>query len=97
LLEAQKHLLEGGMLTDVLKTARYFPPFVHQLVSVGEESGQLPKTLFEVARFYSRESLRDIKVLTSLLEPMFILGLSVIVGLIVAGVMLPIFDMNWIH
>ena len=97
LKQAQRHLLEGGMLTDVLKEARYFPPLVHQLIAVGEESGQLPRTLSEVARFYTRESLRGVKMLTSLLEPLFILGLSVIVGLIVAGIMLPIFDMGWVH
>ena len=96
LKDAQKRILAGEMLAAVVRDAGHFPPFVSQMISVGEESGQLAGTLEEISRFYSRESLRGVKMLTSLIEPAFILILSLIVGLVVAGIMLPIFDMNWV-
>ena len=96
LKEAQNRILSGERMTAVLRDSPHFPPFVVQMISVGEESGRLVESLREVARFYSRESLHGIKILTSLLEPAFILVLSMVVGFVVAGMMLPIFDMSWV-
>jgi len=97
LADAQKRIMGGEMLTTVLGDAKNFPPFVSHMVAVGEESGRVGESMEEVARFYTRESSRAIKVLTSLIEPIFILVLSIIVGVMVAGIMLPIFNMNWME
>lgn len=96
LKDAQNRILAGDMMTDVIRRSPNFPPFVGHMISVGEESGQLASSLKEIERFYSRESLRGIKTLTSLIEPLFILFLSLVVGFVISGIMLPIFDMNWI-
>ncbi len=96
LAQAQTRLLKGDTLTAIMKDTKVFPPFVCQMISVGEESGRLSESLKEVSRFYARESLRGIKTITSLLEPLMILGLSLVVGFVVAGIMLPIFDMSWV-
>ena len=97
LQNAQRRMLGGEMLTLILKESKHFPSFVTQMVSTGEESGRLAESLGEVARFYSRESLRGVKMMTSLIEPIFILALSLVVGFVVAGMMLPIFDMQWLN
>lgn len=94
---AQKRVLGGEMLAVILRESKHFPPFVAQMVSVGEDSGRLAESLRETSRFYMRESLHGIKVMTSLIEPIFILLLSVVVGFVVAAMMLPIFDMKWIQ
>ncbi len=96
LKDAQNRILAGEMMTAVLRESPHFPPFVSQMIHVGEESGQLVQTLREVARFYTRENIRGIKMLTSLIEPAIILVLSLVVGFVVAAIMLPIFEMNWI-
>ncbi|MBI4432256.1 MAG: type II secretion system F family protein [Candidatus Omnitrophica bacterium] len=94
---AQNRLLGGEMLAVIVRQSPHFPPFVSQMIAVGEESGRLVESLREVDRFYSRESLRGIKILTSLIEPAFILLLSLVIGFVVAGILLPIFDMKWIQ
>lgn len=96
LKDAQSRIMGGEMLAHILEGLRHFPPFVAQMIAVGEDSGRLAESLQEVSRFYSRESLRGVKMMTSLIEPIFILLLSLVVGFVVAGIMLPIFDMNWI-
>ncbi len=93
---AQSRIMGGEMLSSVFKGLKFFPVFVVNMIAVGEESGTLPRSLREVARFYSRESLRGIKLVTSLIEPLFILGISLVVGFVVAGMMLPIFDLSWV-
>lgn len=96
LATAQDRIMGGEMLANIIRQSPNFPPFLAQMVAVGEDSGRLAASLKEIARFYSRESTRGIKVITSLIEPVFILGLSLVVGFVVAGIMLPIFDMSWV-
>jgi type II secretory pathway component PulF len=93
---AQSAIIGGEMLTAVIRRSAHFPPFATQMIGVGEDGGRLEESLDELSRFYARESLRGIKTVTSLIEPIFILALSLAVGFVVAGIMLPIFDMNWI-
>ncbi|MBF0253552.1 MAG: type II secretion system F family protein [Candidatus Omnitrophica bacterium] len=95
LADAQRRISEGETLAEVIKRAQSFGPFVAQMIAVGEEGGDLSGALREVAHFYSAESLRSIKMLSSLIEPLLILALSLLVGLIVSAIMLPIFDMSW--
>ena len=83
-------------MTDPLRETEVFPNMVTQMIAVGEDSGRLAESLKEVSRFYSREALRGIKTVTSLIEPLLMLGLSLVVGFIVAGIMLPIFNMDWV-
>ena len=64
------------------------------MLSVGEEGGQLEKSLFKVADAYDRELDNAVKVMTSLLEPLMILTMGVIVGFIVIAMLLPIFQIN---
>ncbi|OQY06542.1 MAG: hypothetical protein B6I28_06250 [Fusobacteriia bacterium 4572_132] len=63
------------------------------MITVGENSGALDAMLLKVSDFYDTEVENKIKGLTSVLEPIMIVGMGLVIGLIVLSVMLPMFDM----
>jgi len=75
-----------------LQLSGLFPPLVTQMVSVGEETGNLDGMLSKIADFYDTEVDYMLASLTSLLEPMMILGMGFIVGFIVISVFLPLYQ-----
>ena len=77
-----------------LQTTRYFPAFVTNMISVGEETGGLEESLTEIASYYEREVDLNSRVLTSLIEPVLILVIGSIVGFIVFAMLLPIFEIG---
>jgi len=87
---------EGSALGRSFSESSVIPLSVTNMISIGEESGQLEKALFKVAETYERESDDAIKVMMSLLEPVLILTLGVIVGFIVISMLLPIFEINFL-
>jgi general secretion pathway protein F len=94
-LEKVPDRLEGGeTLANSLERVPYISTFVTQMISVGEESGQLGSAVRETASFYEQQTNQVIKVATSLLEPLMILGIGLIVGFIVIAMLLPIFDIH---
>ena len=70
-----------------------FPPMVTQMISVGEETGSLDAMLNKIADFYEDEVNAAVKSLTSILEPILMLGVGGIVGTVVISMYLPIFNM----
>ncbi|MDA1045188.1 MAG: type II secretion system F family protein [Verrucomicrobia bacterium] len=84
----------GAPLSSGLHVARYFPPFVANMVGVGEEAGRLDEALNEIASFYEKEVDQLTQVATSLIEPILILTVGAFVGFIVAAMLLPIFQMG---
>ena len=89
-----KVLEDGGYFSDGLKRSKLFPAFVFQLIGIGEESGKLDEALTEVAEWYEQEIDESIKMMTNLLEPIIILVLGLILGVIVLAVLLPVFSLN---
>jgi type II secretory pathway component PulF len=87
-------LEQGGFLSDSLKKARYFPPFVCYFVGIGEESGRLDETLHEIADWYEKDTMEAVKIMMSLLEPCLILVIGSILGFIIMAVLLPVFSIN---
>ncbi|MBI2870632.1 MAG: type II secretion system F family protein [Candidatus Omnitrophica bacterium] len=84
----------GAALAESLGRHPFFPPFVTNLVNVGEEGGQLERSLDRIAAAYEREARRTLEVLTSLLGPAMILLLGSVVGFVVIAMLLPIFELN---
>jgi type IV pilus assembly protein PilC len=91
--EVEVSVKEGQPITDPLKTVRVFPPMVTQMISVGEETGSLDAMLGKIADFYEDEVNASVKSLTSILEPILMLGVGAIVGTVVISMYLPIFNM----
>jgi MSHA biogenesis protein MshG len=70
-----------------------FPPLVLQMMAVGEETGELPALLDEVADFYEREVDYKLKNLSAAIEPILVVAVGGIVCVLALGVMLPMWEM----
>ena len=77
-----------------MKKTDLFSAFVTNIVSIGEETGSLEKSLMNIAEDYEKEADRSLKALTRLLEPAIILIMGLVVGFIVLSMLLPIFQIN---
>jgi type IV pilus assembly protein PilC len=80
----------GQSLGKQLMAAPYFPPIVGQMMIVGEETGKIDEILLKVADFYEQEVEAVIDSMASIIEPIMIVILGGLVGLIAASVMGPI-------
>lgn len=90
LKEAAKAVKNGKQLSEPLSHSPNFPPIVSQMLAVGEETGKIDTILVKVADFYEEEVSTTIDGLSSIIEPLMIIVLGSIVGLIAASVMGPI-------
>jgi type IV pilus assembly protein PilC len=89
---------QGGSISRPMTKSSIFPPMVTQMVAVGEETGRLDEMLAKVADFYDMEVENAVDALTSLLEPIMVVGIGGIVGSVVIGMYLPIFSIiNELH
>lgn len=94
LLDARTRVGEGESLADSLRAAGGFPPFVANMIAVGEEGRSLARSLDKVAAACERDCDRALKVFTALLEPLLILGVGTVIAFIVLSMLLPIFQMS---
>lgn len=88
-------LKEGGSLGQSLESSGIFPVFMTSLIVVGEESGNLAEGLGEIAEGYTKDTEEQLKLITSLFEPVIILVMGLVVGFIVISMLLPIFQINF--
>ncbi|MDH7571118.1 MAG: type II secretion system F family protein, partial [Armatimonadota bacterium] len=93
-LAARQNIREGQRLAGPLEASGVFPPMVTQMIDIGEESGKVSEMLEKIADFYDSEVDATIKGLTSLIEPMMIVFLGTLVGVVALAVMGPIFTMQ---
>jgi len=91
---AAKEVKNGKQLSEALSGSDHFPPIVSQMLSVGEETGQIDTVLIKVADFYEEEVAVMIDGLAAIIEPIMIILLGAAVGLIAASVMGPIASLS---
>jgi type IV pilus assembly protein PilC len=84
---------EGIPIAEPLTQDPLFPPMVSQMVKIGEETGELEKMLGKIADFYEDEVDAAIQSLTSIIEPILMIGVGFMVGIIVIAMYLPMFKM----
>ncbi|WP_374403277.1 type II secretion system F family protein [Niveibacterium sp.] len=92
--QIQNEVSTGTSLTVSMQNTNVFPTMVIQMVSIGEESGQLDSMLGKVADFFEREVDDAVDALSQLLEPLIIVFLGTVVGGIVVAMYLPIFKLG---
>jgi type II secretory pathway component PulF len=90
----QERVAGGASFGDCLRDSINIPDIVAQLIVVGEESGELPGSLRDIADTYEQEIGEATKAATTLLEPLLILIVGLIVGFIVFAMLMPIFQMD---
>ena len=93
LIEARTKVHEGVPISQPLVENPVFPPMVSQMIKVGEETGELDKMLGKIADFYEEEVDASIQTLTSIIEPLMMIGVGLMVGVIIIAMYLPMFKM----
>ena len=90
----QRHVNEGRGVAAGFVEAEFMPPMVRQMIATGDQTGNLAKVMTRVAEFYGRELNKRIATLAKAVEPVMLLVMGVVVGLIVASLILPIFKLS---
>jgi len=85
-------LKEGQQISHTLAKEWIFPPMVVQLVSVGEETGELDQMLTKIADFYDLEVSRTIDSLTAIIEPIMLIMVGGIIAILLIAMYLPMFS-----
>jgi type IV pilus assembly protein PilC len=88
---ARAEIQQGGMISLALQKEKVFPSMAIQMISIGEETGELDSMLMKIADFYEDEVEQTVKALTSILEPVMIVVLGGMVGTILLSMYLPMF------
>lgn len=84
-------VMKGKSITEPLGRIKYFPPLVNQMVKVGESTGNLDEMLVKIADVFEEETEDAIKTMTSLIEPLILVGLGGVIGTVLIAMYLPIF------
>jgi type IV pilus assembly protein PilC len=93
LAEVRARVSEGVPIAQPLAENPAFPPMVSQMVRIGEESGELEKMLGKIADFYEDEVDAAVQALTSIIEPIMMIGVGLMVGTILIAMYMPMFKM----
>ncbi len=93
-LRVREAVGEGKTVSQVLLRSNLMPRGVTQMISAGEQSGNLGAVLNDVSEFYDRELKAVIKASTAIIEPVMIVAMGGIVGFIASSIMLPIFKLS---
>ena len=93
LKEATEQLIIGVPLSQPLQTSGLFPPMVYHMIHIGEEAGSTEEMLNKLADYYEEEVEMAVQSLMAAMEPMIIVVLACIVGILIAAVMAPMVEM----
>ena len=97
LAESRVEIRKGTSLSRAIRDIKEFPPMIYAMVSIGEESGTLDMILEKAAEYFEDEADAATQKMVSALEPVMIIIMAIIVGLVVGGIALPIFTMaQWL-
>jgi type IV pilus assembly protein PilC len=93
LADVRAKVQEGMPIAQPLVENPIFPPMVGHMVKIGEETGELEKMLSKIADFYEDEVDASIASLTSIIEPLMMIAVGLVVGVIIIAMYLPMFKM----
>lgn len=90
---AREEVTDGKTLAQPLARCKIFPQLMVDLVKIGEDTGDVPGALKNIAETYESELAIALRVMTNLIEPVLIIGMAVVVGFLLLSVMLPMFKL----
>jgi type IV pilus assembly protein PilC len=91
LTKVKEQVHRGVPIAQPLVEQPVFPPMVSQMVKIGEETGELDAMLGKIADFYEEEVDASIAALTSIIEPIMMIGVGIMVGIVIISMYLPMF------
>lgn len=92
--EAAKVVEKGNPLSEYFKYNKIFPPLLAQMVGVGEETGQLDEVLDKVSNYFASEVDHSVEGLSAALEPIILIALGVMVGVLILSIITPIYKLT---
>ena len=84
----------GGSVSDAMQNYKEVPGIMTAMIRIGEETGELASILKTLARFYQREVSNTVDTLVDLIEPFMIVVLGLGVGVLLASVLIPIYNIS---
>ncbi|MDZ7813682.1 MAG: type II secretion system F family protein [Ideonella sp.] len=94
LLDLRQQVTEGSGLAQGFERSSFVPPMVQQMIHTGERTGSLATVMTRVAEHYDRELAKRLALVARLAEPVMLLVMGALIGLIVASLILPIFKLS---
>ena len=92
--KSAENIKGGDSLAKPMTACKYFPRDVVEMIAVGEESNSLDKVLIDIADGLEKRTTRMLDLFVRLLEPVMLLVMAAITLVVVAGLLLPIFNMS---
>jgi MSHA biogenesis protein MshG len=92
-LDMRHQIEQGNSLSIVAAQSKIFSPLVLQMFAVGDETGRVDELLIEAAQYYEREVDYDLKSLTAKIEPILLVIVAAMVGILALGIFTPMWDM----
>lgn len=91
--ETIDNVSEGGSIISALEDSVYVPKMIPEMMSVGEKTGKLDDILEEVAKFYDKDVRNQLNNISAIIEPVIMVIMGVGVGIMVAAIILPMYNM----
>ena len=86
------HIKNGNTISQSLSLVENFPSLFITMITIGEESGSLDKTLSSITKFYEQELENKIEQGMKIIEPVIIIMVAAVIGVLIIGMLLPMFD-----
>ena len=90
--EAEQKIMEGSSLSQELKRSAYIPGIVHRMLAIGEETGNTVSMLHSIADMYERSLDKTLGRLVALAQPVILIVMGGIIGLVMLAILLPLSD-----
>jgi len=92
--QLKERVTDGASLSRPLAESGVFPDVFTDMLSVGEEAGQVPRALSQIAKRYDQQLTRDIKRMTSVVEPLLMVIIASAIGFVAISMLLPVFTLT---
>lgn len=92
--EARNRVTDGSSISGPLASGKVFPPLLTDMLAIGEQTGDMPGALANIARRFDSDLDRAVKVLTTVLEPILILVVAALVGFVAVSMLLAVFELT---
>ncbi|MCR5573095.1 MAG: type II secretion system F family protein [Candidatus Saccharibacteria bacterium] len=91
--KAAEKVQSGRTMSDALKEQEYIMPLVYQMAAIGEQSGKMDEMLGKAAQVFEDELDEKIATISAMIEPLMMIMLAIVAGLLVGGVLFPIYSL----
>lgn len=94
LRKARDRVTDGTSISGPLAAGKILPPMFTDMLAIGEQTGDMPSALTHIARRYENELDRNVKIFTTALEPILIVGVALAVGFVAISILMAVFSLT---